>query len=269
MRKSRVMPAMAQSNASRARGASAGMYLLPSDPIGARRHFGGDKRTGLFHSMPFNPSQPIYAYSHPFYFKNAYDVDTSNVWDEANTGSGTVLTVQDARGGKAKATNGSAENDFYTYFSKYEIAKLAAGKDLWFYTSMQIGDVSEADWFVGLCTTLGSGNLFDDRVDSIGFYGADGSANINVECRKDGTPTQSTAVDTIADGIEKWVGFHVISTTEVVFFTATSGDRDSFRAAVLSNLPDDEEMCIAFGCRNGTTSGNTLQMSTIWVIQDR
>jgi len=238
----------------------AGFYQKSTDPSWLRRHDGGP-----MDSMPVNPP-----YLHPvvFKFQDAYDINTSNVWSEAASGSGTGLAVQDARGGKAKFTNGGSDNNYYSYFSKYEVAKLASGKDLWFWTTIAIADVSEADLFVGLCAKLGSGDIFDNRVDAVGFYMTDGDETLFCECNKDGTPTQTTSGVDLADGIEKFVGFHVKSNTKVEFYVGDSGNKPQLVTSMSTNLPDDEEMTVAFALRNGTTAANALTISAIHCPQD-
>ncbi len=240
--------------------AMVGFYQKSADPSWLRRHDGGP-----MDSMPVNPP-----YLHPVVFKflTAYDVDTTNVWDEVAAGSGTGLAIQDARGGKAKFVNGGSDNNAYTYTSKYEVAKLASGKDLWFWTTIAIADVSEADLFVGLSAKIGSGVLFDNRVDAIGFYMTDGDATLFCECNKNGTPTQTTSGVDLADGIEKYVGFRVKSNTKVDFYVGDSGNKPQLVTTMNTNLPDDEEMTVAFALRNGTGAANNMTISAIHCPQD-
>jgi hypothetical protein len=233
----------------------AGFYTKSTDPSWMRRHDGGP-----MDSMPINP--PLW-HKADFDFRTAYDVNTTNTWSEAAGGSGTGLAVQDGRGGVAKFTNGASDDNYYSYFSKYEVAKLASGKDLWFWTTITIADVSEADLFVGLCAKLGSGNLFDNRVDAVGFYMTDGDATLFCECNKDGTPTQTTSAVDLSDGVEKFVGIHVKSNTKVQFYVGDAGNKPQLVTSMSTNLPDDEEMTVAFGLRNGTGSANNMTISGI------
>lgn len=240
--------------------AMVGFYNKSSDPSWLKRHSGGP-----LDGMPINPQ-----YFHPvvFRFLTAYDVNTTNVWDVVAVNSGTGLTVQDARGGKAKFINGGSNNDAYTYTSKYEVVKLASGKDSWFWTTIAVADVSEADLFVGVSAKIGSGVLFDNRLDAIGFYLTDGDATLFCECNKNGTPTQVTSGIDLADGIEKFVGFHVKSTTEVEFYVGNSGNIPQLVTTISTNIPDDEEMTVAFALRNGTGAANNLIISAIHCDQD-
>ena len=254
------------SNVVKAANSLAGFYSSASDPPWLVRHDGGGSTKGPFDALPVNPGIFIHPVMRPF--QTALDVDTTNVWIEAASGSGTGLTVQDARGGKAKFTNGAVDNNYYTYFTRKEPAGLVSGKDLYFLTTIAIADVSEADLFVGLCANLGSGNLFDNRVDAIGFYMTDSDATLFAECNKDGTPTQATTSIDLADGVEKTLVFHVCSTTKVEFFVGNSVNKLQHVVTIPTNLPDNETLAIAFGLRNGTGSANNLTISTIHVPQD-
>lgn len=233
------------------------------DPRGTIRHRGQNRLTDQFHFLPNLPGEPIQALRNTWDFQNADDVDTTNVWDETNSGAGTGLTVQDERGSFAKVTNGGSNNNYYFYESKYELGKLQASKGLWFRSHFQIGDVDQADMFIGLCKRLGSGNLFDNRVDSIGFYLEDGSAQIKIEARKGGTATQTNTGISISDGAEVTVGFRVVGTGVIEFLVD-----ESAAGVINTNLPDDEEMSFSFGVRNGQASPNTMSIGRTALVQD-
>ena len=238
------------------RAEAANVYRKSTDPAGALRHRWQGPRDDQFYDAPALPAVSVYGYPIIYNFATALDVDTTNVWTEVNDNAGTGLTVQDERGGVAKFTNAAGDNDFYYYVSKYECAKVASGKDTWLRTRIKIADVDQADWFVGLCAKVSADDaLFDARVDAIGFYGADGSANINVECRKNSTATADTAVGTLADATFKFLAFHIVSTETVEFFV-----NGTYVSTIATNLPDDEELAFAFGCRNGQASANSFSI---------
>jgi len=245
--------------------AISGMYGSTLDPKACRRFNGVSPRETLFDSVLSHPGIPLMANVNRFEFKNKYDIDSTNSWKQTAVGSGTALVCIDGRGGRAKATNGATDNNYYFYESLYEIAKLHSGKHLHIRGTIEIADVDQADWFWGICSRLASGNLFDNRVDSVGFYGTDGSANINAECRKSGTATPATALDTLTDATEMILGIHIKGVTEAYFYTE---DEDGYRSLVRTNLPDDEEMCVSFGCRNGQAVANSLTVGQINLIQD-
>ena len=235
------------------------------DPTGIIRHRGRSRVTDQMHFAPSQPSLCLYGPSNIWEFKSDLDVDTTNVFDETNDGAGTSLVVQDELGGFAKVTNNAGDDKYYFYESKYEVADLETDKDLWFRTHIQIGDVSEADMFVGLCARLAAGNLFDTRVDSIGFYLVDGSGILQCEASKDSTPTQTATAKTMTDGTTVALGFHVTKDNRVEFWI------DDDKTAVIdiaTNMPDDTEMAFSFGIRNGTGSANTMSVGRTILHQD-
>jgi hypothetical protein len=195
-------------------------------------------------------------------------VNTTNMWDETNVGSGTSLTVQDLAGGKAKVTNGTTDNNYYFYQSKYEVGGLASGKGLWLMGAIEIADVDQADWFWGLCKRLATGTLFDNRVDGVGFYGSDGSANINCETRKNSTNTAATNKGTLVDATRKRLGLYIDGTSRVFFYIGDAAENLAYVAQIATNLPDDELLTVSFGIRNGQDAANTLILSQVDLVQD-
>lgn len=246
----------------RAQGANA--RRESGDRTGMLRHNGLGLRTDQFYRVPILPSVCLYGPHNEWRFQNDLDVDTTNVWAEVNDNAGTGLGVQDERGGVAKFTNDTGDNDFYYYVSKFEIARLNSSKDIWFYTRIRILDVSEADWFVGLVARVSANDaLFDARVDSVGFYGADGSANINTETSKDSSATQTAGEGTLVDDTFMDLAFHIVNTSTVEFFI-----NNKYVGTHTDDLPDDTELAFAFGCRNGTTAANAMSIGRTIVKHD-
>jgi len=249
---------------------SAFLRLKTGDPQGMHRHFGLGPTIDQFEDMPTLPAIPMFGYKNEYNFQDALDVDATNKWTEVNDNAGTGLTVQDERGGLAKFTNDTGDNDFYYYVSVNEIAGLVAGKDLWFYSKIRILDVSEADWFCGICAKVSAADaLFDARVDSVGFFGVDGSAIIRLEANKDSTSTPNTEGEkSLVDDTIINLAFHVVGVSQVHYFAGTPGSRYAYLGSVSDNIPDDEEMAFAFGCRNGTGGANAMSIGRTIIVQD-
>ena len=253
----------------RATNAAAGVYTVGSDEKGDRRFNAGKRSNNVFDLSPSGPAlSPRARLVRPL-FQTAYDVHAT-IWDESAQNAGTPLTIQDSVGNKAKFTNDTGDNDFYYYEYVYEKAQLQAGKDVWYYTSIEIADVDEADMFVGLCADLASGNLFDNRVDAIGFVLEDGSAVLKAVCTIDGTGSPAAGDPTISleDNTELWLGFHSKGDEYVEFFAGVKGSEKS-RWVVTANLPTDEILAPAFGLRNGTGGANAMTISDITIMIDR
>ena len=255
--------------ANRALAAVVGLYELGSDPPGAMRHNAGGREQSPFDLLLSTPAvSPLMRVIH-LPFLDDQDVNTTDRYDETNVGSGTSLGIQDAVGNKAKITNAGADNNHYYYELKYEKAQLVAGKDVWFWTSIEVADVDDADLFIGLTADLASGNLFDNRVDSVGFTLTDGSGVLSGLCGKDGAETETTTGLTLADATEYWLGFHSNGVSYVDFFAGIKGAETAKRVRIPTNLPDDEILAPAFGIRNGASGANTLTISDIWMFIDR
>ena len=244
-----------------------GFCIDTADPKGFMRHqyhpYGGP-----FAACPATPPLGASAHLNIFQFNSAYDINTSNKWIQGNSGSGTPLTVQDERGGVAKFVNGSADNDYYQYISRYEIARASTGKGLWMDGLIKIADADKADWFWGLSAKLSSGNLFDNRVDAVGFYGVSGSTSVSTESRKDSSATQKHNIGSLSD--DSWMLLHIyVQGTKRVYFYARLPNETEWNVHIIeANLPDDEELSVAFGCRNGQASANAMTVGRILVIQD-
>jgi len=246
------------------------LQTKPADPQGMSRHYGLGPALDQFEDMPVLPGIPMFGYVNQYTFQNALDVDTTNKWTEVNDNAGTGLTVQDERGGLAKFTNDTGDNDFYYYVSVNEVTGLVTAKDLWFFTKIRILDVSEADWFVGICAKVSAADaLFDARVDSVGLFGVDGSAIIRLESNKDSTSTPNTdGVKSLVDDTIINLAFHVVGVTQVHYFAGTPGARYAYLGSVATDIPDDEEMAFSFGCRNGTGGANAMSIGRTIIVQD-
>ena len=255
---------MARLNPKQQRNAAiAGMTRAGSENDYERAFWGGAYNRSVGHLMP---SLPLFGGIEflPFFMHRTGDMDTTNVWTATSAGTGTPLALQDANGGRGKFVNGASDNNYYAYYSNGEIVKLQAQRQIYvFMHSIKIKDVDQADWFMGLCSKLGSGNVFDNRVDSIGLYGADGSALIYAETNKDGTASQTSTGESLTDETEEWLGIHINGTTAAYFFVGNTG---GFKVIHTTNLPDNEEMALWFGCRNGQAVANEMTVGQIDVI---
>ena len=243
-------------------------YAAPADPRDLWRHTitGGNQRDVVLHDAPERPSVPILPRPPQIWqFRTLYDINATNVWGATNSGTGTVLGIPDERPGIGRFTNGAGDNNFYFYESIREITRLIASRDIWFICEIKVSDATQSDLFVGLSARLASGNLFDNRVDSIGFYSDDGDAYINTECNKNGSATQTAQEGTLVDDTWIHLGFHVIGTVGVEFFI---GNRLLYVGNISTNLPDDTEMCVAFGLRNGEAVAKVFSSTFFYVMQD-
>lgn len=234
----------------------AGLYANMSQPWGTPRANAGDAKQSPYHLFPLNFLYPI---TKTFGFFNAYDVNTTNVWDEVASGSGTALTVQAGRGGYAKFVNGATDNNHYYYQTKYQTATLATAKYTWIVGDFIIKDVDQCDFFFGLCKTIASGEIFANRVDSVGFYMTDGSALIRCETSKASvvTGTQASSGVSAVDLTKVRLAMLISGQEEVNFYV-----NDAWKKTYKTNIPT-ENLAVSFGLQNGTGAANELSIYPI------
>jgi hypothetical protein len=241
-----------------------GLYQYSGDRFGFLRKNEKDTTKAWWHNVMQHPASPLRRPPLRWYFLTEDDVGAIT-WDIDNSGGGTPLAIYDKHGGWALSVNGSGNDSYYSYFSKGEVALPQGGRNIWVITEIMLGDVDQIDLFFGLCAKLGSGDLFDNRVDSIGFTMdvTDTSSNLRVEARKDGSAETEYDVELISDETPVELAFVVSGTRRVDFFV-----NNYWKAAIETGLPDDEELALAFGVRNGQAVANELYISTTQVLLD-
>jgi len=251
-----------QGRNSQASMAMAGLYANRNEAWGTPRAHGGDFRKSPYHLVPVNPLFPIIK---RYNFFTAYDVDTTNVWDESNSGSGTGLTCQDGRGGYATVVNAASDNNYYFYEGKYKNGTLATGKNTWLSGEIAVKTAVAAEIFFGLCATI-SGNLFDNRADAIGFYtdpDNDASGLLRCECSKDSSASQSSSTESLADATRVKLSV-IVGGTSVAYFAVD----DVVKKAISTNVPTTD-LAFCFGIRNGAGAANELDIYPTTLILER
>lgn len=246
-----------------------GLQERINDPPGAQRVNAGGNTLGLWDYAPSIPALPMGPHVRPFIwvFDSPQDCLTDAVeanaykFAESSSGSGTALACQDVVGGGAKFTNGAGDNQYYFYESGAEIGQLVATYDLWFEIILQVSDATQSDLFAGLCARLASGNLFDNRVNSIGFRKDDGDTNIDLETSLASSATSSTAQGTLADDTDISLGFHYNGREERAYFFID----DEHVNSINTTMPTTE-MCVSFGLRNGEAVAKTMTVKSIKMI---
>lgn len=244
----------------------AGMYEYDIDPPGVLRNWEGSDREAQWHGAHFKPAYPLMGDPSIWEFKKTDDVSSVS-WVITESGSGTQLTLQDERGGVAKFTNGASDNNYQFYFSRTELAQIQSSGSVIFNAQVKIADVDQADFFVGLCQRLASGNLFDNRVNSAGFYLADGSAACGVETRLASTPTQSGDQQTLSDDTWYSFGINIASNADWSVKSANFFIDGVYLTTIRTTMPTTE-MCFAFGLRNGQAAANELSIKMSYILQN-
>lgn len=236
-----------------------------SDPKGVLRIDTGAKNSSVWDYMVTQPSLPLdVILPHLWTFTTHLDVVTDQVeattfkWKETSSGSGTPLAMQDEHGGVARSLNGAGDNNFYFYESAVELVLPTSGKQIWFECEVKVSDADQSDFFFGLCARLAAGNLFDNRVNAIGFRSDDGDAYIDTVTTAASSTTANTSQGTLVDDTWIKMGFRYDGTA-VYFFV---GDTDTYKALHAANIPATE-LCVAFGLRNGEAVAKSISVRRI------
>lgn len=257
---------------------AAHLKIYTRDPNALLRHHWDGWYDTPWEYTPNIPSLSPYPNNNIWQFVSPADVDTMlfPVFSPASVGSGSALAVQDAAGGQAKFTTGATSGNYYYYFANRETGRFRTDKGLWFSTCIEISNVNIADMFVGLCARLASGNLFDNRVDAVGFYMTSGDPTLKIEARKNGTATQAEATECgdASNNMKLILHFQAFGTSGVNFFIENQGSQSQIYTMesvgrILNNLPDDEELAFCFGLRTGGNEAVSFAIETTNLIQDR
>lgn len=246
-----------------------GLGQYEDDVDGVFRVWKGSEYEWLSQGQHGHPPFPLMGDNMMWMFRKLSDVST-DAFERTEVGSGTQLTLQNERGGIAKATLGAADNNYQEYFSVSEVAQITSAGVIVVSGPVRIKDISECDFFWGLCKKLTTGNIFQDRVESCGFYINDaGSAYFSSECTKAGATSAEAGVYTPTD--EEWVtlGMNITSDPD-----AGRIDINYFVDGVqVANHYDADfiptgTMSFAFGLRNGEAVANELSVKFSYLLQN-
>lgn len=247
-------------------------FRQPSDNTGIQRHNAGQSNFGLLHYMPQIPSFGLEKVTLKIYTFCDYSdcvsdqiVGNEYKWTELSGGAGTPLAPIDVVGGGGQLTNGALDNNYYTYQSGGEFCQLQTDKDMWFRAKIQISDATQSDFFLGICARIGAGNMFDNRIDAVGFHKEDGDTNIDFEMRNVTGPGDALAQGTLVDATDIILGFRWDSYNQQVNFWID----DVYITRITDPLYiPTTEMCVSFGCRNGEAAAKSMIVKEILVAQE-
>lgn len=246
-----------------------GLAQYEADQAGVFRAWKGSEHEWLAQGQYGHPAFPVMGDNVMWMFRNLSDVST-DAFERTEVGSGTQLTLQNERGSLAKITLDTGDDDYQEYFSVSELAQILAAGTIVISGPVRIKDISECDFFWGLCKKLGSGNIFDDRVESCGFFIHDpGSAYFSSECTKAGATSAEAGVYTPADDTWVTLGMNITSDSvsdriDINYFVngvqvANHYDADFIPTGTMS---------FAFGLRNGEAVANELSVKFSYLLQN-
>ena len=237
-----------------------------TDPRGVLRHIAGDTQDVLFGYLPERPAYGLKLIKNEiFNFITDQDI-ISDVMDAVNykwvrktDGGGTALSIQSVRTGEALVTTGPFSGNFQFYQMPHEVAQVGGAKGMWLEWRVKLSEVVICDLFVGVCNTIPGGqNLFDNRLNAVGFRKDSGDNVIDLESTAAGVVTTGVSNSTMADDTYVRLGFKYYPKDGHLFFFVN----DTFKARIMTGLPS-ALMALSFGIRTGIKAEKSLRLSKI------
>lgn len=199
-------------------------------------------------------------------FTNTADY-ASGDWTTTNAGSGTIAintgSAAGAAGGQLILTGGSADDALIAIQNKLECFKFVAGKKMYFAARFKLNDVTQSDLVMGLQVTDTTPLAV---VDGIFFRKDDGDAFLDFVACKNSTETQLSAVATLVNDTYVKVGFYYDGADLAVYI---NDDAVGKIPRPLTNVVDDEELCISFAVQNGEAVSKVMTIDYIRAIAER
>ena len=185
-------------------------------------------------------------------------------WTVTAVGAST-LVMGDVLGGQLQLVSSAVEDQGIQMITDGEIFLPAALNDIWFEAQISGNDVTEVDWFVGLCNT-DTTIIASNPADVIGYWTHDGDVNLDFEVSA--TAGAGAPVDTLidlADNTTIRVGFHVEGLTKVTPYINNVKNATATSTTVV-NIPA-VEMTLAFANLTGEGVANNLNLDWFRIVQ--
>ena len=139
---------------------------------------------------------------------------------------------------------------------------------MFFKAKFKVSDATQSDVVMGLTIT---DTTPLDTTDGIFFQKDDGDTNIDFHIEKDNSATSNAAIGTLADDTFITVAFaydphgnNGSGSVSIFMDDAKVGEQTT-----LTNIPDDEELTIAFGIQNGEAAAKTMTIDYIMCAVER
>lgn len=238
-----------------------------NDPRGVLRHKAGTVQSVLFGYLPEKPAYGLKLVKNEvFNFITDQDIITDVMdavnykWTRSTDGAGTPLAIQEVRTGEALTTTGPFSGNYYFYQMPHQICAVGTGaKAMWMEWRLKLSEVINCDLFAGVCNTIPGGqNLFDNRLNAVGFRKDSGDNVIDFESTAAGVITTEASDSTVADGTYIRLGFKYYPVDNHLLFFVN----DTFIARIRTGLPS-ALMAVSFGIRTTIKSAKSLYLSKL------
>lgn len=193
-----------------------------------------------------------------------------------NTTLATIIGI-DGDGGIASITNTAADNDaaflqwrggLIAAAGVQECFRFVAGKRAFFKSRWQVSDITQSDVFVGLMITTADPEA--GVTDGVYFRKSDGATDLHLVVEKD------SAEVTVSTGAAASGAFaaNTYLTTSFAYdgrgnFGVYVNDIQVGSAASGVSFPDDEDLAVTFGIKNGEAVAKVMLMDYIFAATER
>ena len=212
------------------------------------------------YDYPYLDPFKFYSYVNDFFTYHASEWTITTT--EAGTGSATEA------GGARLVTNAAGDNDLDFFNLKGESFKFVSTKRMFFKAKFKVNDATQSDVVMGLTIT---DTTPLDTTDGIFFQKDDGDANIDFYVEKNNAASSKTAIGTLVNDTFITVAFvyEPSGNSGSGSFSIYMDDARVGEETTLTNVPDDEELTIAFGIQNGAAAAKTMTIDYIICAVER
>lgn len=208
----------------------------------------------------FAPKEAFTEYWNDFLTFNASDFTITTT--EGGSGSATEA-LGNVAGGVLVVTNDDADNDCDYFQLVGESFKFVSGKRLMGKARFKVSDATDSDVVVGLMITDTS--PMETVTHGIYFQKDDGDAKLDFHVVKDSTATDVTDIARLSDDTWVVVEFYYDGQGMIDLYV----DDAHVGSAALTNAPDDEELRVTFGVRNGEAAAKVLSVDYLRFVGER
>ena len=200
--------------------------------------------------------------------------DTAGLEDQGATGTdphGAVTTVVEAGAGTSEITasktagyaaelvTAANENDGISVQFADENFEFTGDQDVYFGIELEINDVTQSDFLVGLCITDTA--LLGGLSDGVYFESVDAGTGVSTVTEKDSTETQSDSEGTLVDATLMFLEFYWDGTSVYFFIAGVQV------GIVTTNIPNDEALRPSIEFLTGEAVAQTMKVRQARCIQ--
>lgn len=196
---------------------------------------------------------------------NDFDTYAAADWTVTETSATATQALADGDGGWLLLTNSTEDDSICALQKVGESFLMEAGKKAFFKTRFKVSDATQSDLVMGLQVTDASPL---DATDGIYFEKVDGSASVNLVCRKNATTGSNTksAVATLSDDTFVTLGWYYDGQGSLTY--SVNGTVTGSMDASSSYLPDTD-LTVSFAIQNGAAAAKTMTVDFVYAAKQR